>query len=254
MTRGLTTSFFRLLTLQGSYNYERLLGVGTGVAEEPLLRDLARTDGPEAYRAAVARAAGFFNSHPYLAGLAVGAAARAEYDHAPAQQVARMREALCGPLGSLGDRLVWAGWLPLTSGLTLVALALGAGWKAVAGFLIVYNVGHAALRWWALVAGWEHGARVAQALHAPLLQRAGGAVARGMAVAGGAALPAAAAALVAGLPVWGAAAAAALAGVGYVVLQARRESWNGLRFGLTAAAAALAVGVAVSVWVTGHLW
>src|SRR2546422_542378 len=144
--------------VQGSYNYERLLGVGVGVAEEPLLRDLA--DGK--YRPAVARGAHFFNAHPYLIGLAVGAAARAEHDGAAPDQIERLREALCGPLGSLGDRLVWAGWLPFLSGLTLAAIALGAGWVAVAAFLIVYNIGHVALRWWALKAGWTHGVHVSE--------------------------------------------------------------------------------------------
>ena len=125
---SLAAALLRLFAVQGSYNYERLLGVGVGVAEEPLLRDLA--DGK--YRPAVARGAHFFNAHPYLIGLAVGAAARAEHDGAAPDQIERLREALCGPLGSLGDRLVWAGWLPFLSGLTLAAIALGAGWIAVA--------------------------------------------------------------------------------------------------------------------------
>src|SRR5213078_546986 len=117
--------------VQGSYNYERMLGVGVGVAEEPLLRDL----GNGQYGPAVARGAHFFNAHPYLAGLAVGAAARAEHDGAAPDQIERLRTALCGPLGSVGDRLVWAGWLPLTAGLAIAGVALGLGWTAVLGFL-----------------------------------------------------------------------------------------------------------------------
>ena len=182
---ALARALLRLFAVQGSYNYERMLGVGVGVAEEPLLRDLK--DGQ--YGPAVARGAHFFNAHPYLIGLAVGAAARAEHDGASPDQVERLREALCGPLGSVGDRLVWAGWLPFLSGLTLVAIALGAGWMAVAAFLIVYNVGHVALRWWALRAGWTHGARVSVALHNPFLQRAGAVLGPAMAFTIGAALP-----------------------------------------------------------------
>src|SRR5256886_7465612 len=91
--------------------------------------------GGAAYRAAVARGAHFFNAHPYLCGLAVGAAARAEHEGVPPEQVERLRTALCGPLGSLGDRLVWAGWLPFTSGLALVGVALGLGLSAILGFL-----------------------------------------------------------------------------------------------------------------------
>src|SRR5947208_9605690 len=134
-------SLLRLFTVQGSWNYERLQGIGVGVAEEPLLRDLQAAGNGAAYRAAVARGAHFFNAHPYLCGLAVGAAARAEHEGATPNQVERLRSALCGPLGSLGDRLVWAGWLPVTSGLALIGVALGLGMDAVLGFLIVYNVG-----------------------------------------------------------------------------------------------------------------
>ena len=175
----------RLFTVQGSWNYERMLGIGFGVAEEPLVRGLPRDE----YRAAIVRSAHFFNAHPYLCGMAVGAAARAEHDGVPAEQVERLRTALCGPLGSLGDRLVWAGWLPFNSGLALVGIALGWGWWAIAGFLAIYNVGHVGLRWWALRAGWAHGIRVVDALRHPLLRRAGALLGPAMAVAMGAVAP-----------------------------------------------------------------
>ncbi|MGH7646361.1 MAG: PTS system mannose/fructose/sorbose family transporter subunit IID [Gemmatimonadales bacterium] len=238
---GLVSAFLRLFTVQGSWNYERLLGVGFAVAEEPLLRDLA-TDGV-AYRAAVARGARFFNSHPYLAGLAVGAAARAEHDGVPADQVERLRAALCGPLGSLGDRIVWAGWLPFASGLALAAVALGAGWPAIAGFLVVYNVGHIALRWWALRAGWEYGARVAAALHHPALARATRLTGPAMALAVGFALPLVVAYLGAGLA--SAPARLLVAGVAagaFLLLRWRPDRLSGLRVGLALVAAALVVG------------
>src|SRR5262249_26774033 len=155
-----------------------------------------------AYREAVARAAHFFNAHPYLCGLAVGAAARAEHDGTPPQDIERLRTALCGPLGSLGDRLVWAAWLPLTSGLALAAVGLGRGWTAIIGFLLIYNVAHVSLRWWALRAGWANGTRVAVALRHPVLQRAEAALGPGMALTMGAALPLAAGYLAGPLPAW----------------------------------------------------
>jgi PTS system mannose-specific IID component len=235
-------ALLRLFTVQGSYNYERMLGLGIGVAEEPLLRDLRDgTDG--AYRAAVARAAHFFNAHPYLCGLAVGAAARAEHEGAPPAHVERLRTALCGPLGSLGDRLVWAGWLPLMSALAVVGGALGLGWVSVAVFLVVYNAGHVALRWWALRAGWEYGTRVAAALHHPVLLRAAAIVGPAMAVATGLALPLAAAYL--GGLFTGAAKTAVAAGaaVGFLVLRFKPGRVTGLRLGLTFVALALLGGL-----------
>ena len=238
---SLARALLRLFAVQGSYNYERMLGVGVGVAEEPLLRDLDEVQ----YRQAVARGAHFFNAHPYLIGLAVGAAARAEHDGASPDQVERLREALCGPLGSVGDRLVWAGWLPFLSGLTLVAIALGAGWLAVAVFLIVYNVGHVALRWWALRAGWTHGARVSVALHHPFLQRAGAVLAPAMAFTIGAALP-----LTTQYLAWPFEASARItlaivAGLAFLALRWPRAAGhlNGLRLTLGLAAVALVVAL-----------
>jgi PTS system mannose-specific IID component len=228
--------------VQGSYNYERMLGLGVGVAEEPLLRGLPADGAESPYRAAVARGAHFFNAHPYLAGLAVGAAARAEHDGAPADLIERLRAALCGPLGSIGDRLIWAGWLPLLSGLALAAISLGAGWTAVVAFLVVYNVGHVALRWWALRVGWAHGVHVASALHHPLLQRGTALAGPAMAAAVGAALPLTAQYLAAPFGAWARVVLAAAAVLGFVAIRALPGRLTGLRLALGLAALALVVG------------
>lgn len=235
---ALARAMLRLFAVQGSYDYERLLGVGVGVAEEPLLRDL----GDGRYRSAVARGAHFFNAHPYLIGLVVGAAARAEHDGAPPDQIERLREALCGPLGSLGDRLVWAGWLPFLSGLTLAAIALGAGWIAVGAFLVVYNIGHVGLRWWALKAGWTHGTRVSVALHHPVLHRATALLGPAMAFAVGLALPLTAGYLAAPFDSWARTVLAIVAALAFVALRWFGDRLNGLRLALLLSAVALVVG------------
>jgi mannose PTS system EIID component len=238
----LGASFLRLFSVQGSWNYERLLGLGVGVAEEPLLRNLpGGVDGP-AYRGAVARGAQFFNAHPYLCGLVVGASARAEHEGATPEQIRRLRAALAGPLGALGDRLVWAGLLPVLSALALVAIALGAGWYAVIGFLTVYNAAHVALRWWALHAGWTHGARVAAALHAPGLQRAAAWSGPVMAFVTGAALPIVAWQLTLPFEGWARSALLGAAAGGFALLQFRRLALSGLRLGLSLVAVALVAG------------
>lgn len=242
---GLARTLLRLFAVQGSYNYELMLGVGMGVAEEPLLRGLPADGAQSPYRSAVARGARFFNAHPYLVGLAVGAAARAEHEGAPPDLVERLRAALCGPLGALGDRLVWAGGLPLLSGLALAAIALGGGWAAVAAFLVAYNAGHVALRWWALRAGWAHGVRVATALHHPVLQRSVALVGPAMACAVGAALPLTAQYLAAPFDEWARGALAGAAALGFVALRALPGRVTGLRLGLALVAAALVAG---SLW------
>ena len=121
---------------------------------------------------ALGRSAGFFNTHPYLAGLAVGAMARAEHDGVPPDQVERLRSALKGPLGSLGDRLIWAGILPALSAVALVLAIWTHPLAGVAVFLLGYNGVHFLVRWWALRAGWRSGMKVAQELRNPVLRGA----------------------------------------------------------------------------------
>jgi len=157
--------FLRLLAIQGSWNYEILLGNGVGFCVEPALRLLPDGIHSARFKQALARESKYFNAHPYLASVAVGALARAELDGEPPERIERFRTALCGPLGSVGDRLVWAGWLPFCSLLALAVFGLGAGAVTVlAVFLGAYNLGHFGLRLWGLRTGWAHGLRVASAL------------------------------------------------------------------------------------------
>lgn len=161
----------RCFTLQAAWNYERMLGTGFGWAAAPALRAIAGEDEAR-LRGMIARQSTFFNAHPYLAGLAIGAALRAEHDREPPERIARLREALCGPLGSVGDRLFWAAWLPASAAVGLVCAALGAGVWAVVAFLVMYNAAHVYVRRWALQAGWSRGLHVAAALSTPLLRLA----------------------------------------------------------------------------------
>jgi mannose/fructose/N-acetylgalactosamine-specific phosphotransferase system component IID len=227
----------RLLTVQACFNYERMIGVGLGYASEPLLRDLPGGPGGERYRAALRRAAGYFNAHPYLTGLAAGALARAEHDDVPGEQIERLRTALLGPLGSVGDRLVWAGTLPAASA---VGLALSADARAgvgAAALLALYNAPHVALRVWGLRAGWRNGPRLGRALASPLIGFGLRVVGPVAAFAIGLALPRVAVRLVGGLDLaaWGATAAAAAAAV--IVNRWLAPSLGALRLGLLAAVA-----------------
>lgn len=219
----------RLLGIQGAWSYETMLGNGIAFALEPALRRLPGGRGGEAYRAAIARHSGYFNAHPYLAAVAVGALARAELDGVPAAQIERFRVAAPGPLGSVGDRLIWAGWLPLCSALALLAFGLGATpGQVLLLFLGLYNVGHLGLRIWGLHAGWSHGLRVAQALGNPILRQGPPHVARALALAAGIALPVAAQKLLGEgrVLLGGVLAAVALGALLVSRLQGRFEGWR----------------------------
>jgi mannose/fructose/N-acetylgalactosamine-specific phosphotransferase system component IID len=241
---GFVRALLRLLTVQACFNYERMIGLGLSHAIEPLLRTLpGGRDGPR-YRDAMQRSTRYFNAHPYMVGLAVGALARAEHDEVPDAQVERLRTALVGPLGAVGDRLIWAGTLPAASA---VGLALSANARAgigAAALLAVYNVPHVVLRVWGLVAGWRHGTALGRALAAPVLRGGLTVVGPLAACTVGFALPPVAARLVGPLDL--AAWVAAVAGVVLAVVTLRLVAprLGALRLGL-AAAAAVALGAAL---------
>lgn len=161
----LWSAWLRSFAVGGSWNYRTLLGSGIAYALLPVLRRV-HTGDPVRMRRALADHLQPFNAHPYMAALAVGALARAERDGVERETIRRFRRALSGPLGSLGDRTVWARWRPFC---LLVSLAawMGLGftpWTSVLLFLGLYNVGHLALRAWAFRTGWREGTDVAAAL------------------------------------------------------------------------------------------
>ena len=221
--------FLRMLAIQGSWNYEILLGNGIGFCLEPALRLLPGGVHTPAFKAALARESRYFNAHPYLASVAVGALARAELDGESPERIERFRTALCGPLGSVGDRLVWAGWLPFCSLAALAMFGLGFDTRPVVGFfLIAYNVGHLGLRVWGLHTGWKHGLRVATALGNPVLRRGPQQIGRLAALATGVAIPLAMARVIGpGRSLIGIVLlAVALGAILIVRLQGRIEGWR----------------------------
>lgn len=171
--------FLRAFSIQGSFNYRTLIGGGFAFALMPVLRRLHR-DGEE-LDAAVQRHSQLFNSHPYLAPVALGAVSRMEEAHDPAPVVERFKMAVRGSLGTLGDRVIWAGWRPVCLLAALALALLGAAWWAVVGaFLLVYNAGHLAVR----AAGFRMGVRWGREVGERLRRLPLGGVQRGLAWAG----------------------------------------------------------------------
>jgi PTS system mannose-specific IID component len=221
--------FGRLLAIQGSWNYETLLGNGIGFAVEPALRQLPGGVHGPAFKAAMVRQSAYFNAHPYLTSVAVGALARAELSGVAPERIERFRTALCGPLGSVGDRLVWAGWLPFSSLVALIVFGLGGRPPAViATFLLLYNAGHLGLRGWGLYVGWTKGLAVASALANPVMRQGPAYIARAAAMVAGIAIPLAAARVLErnGVPLGIVLLAGAVAAAALIRVHGRVEGWK----------------------------
>jgi mannose/fructose/N-acetylgalactosamine-specific phosphotransferase system component IID len=167
---GRARSLLRLAALQASWTYERMQGIGIGFAMEPLLAPLEENPGRAG--AARGRSTQYFNAHPFLAGAAVGALSRAELDGEPGERILRLRTALSGPLGALGDQLFWAGIVPAAMGLAMVGVTQGYGLGAIALVVLGYNALRVAVTAWGLRIGLAHGLRVAHAISESWLPRA----------------------------------------------------------------------------------
>ncbi len=179
----------RSLAIQASWNYRTMQGAGLAFALVPVLARLAGGD-REALAAAVGRHAGFYNGHPYLSTVAIGALARMESDGVESAQIEQFKNAIVGPLGGLGDRLVWARWRPMCALIAILAFSLGAPWwVAVGAFLVLYNAVQLGLRVWGLQFGWRHGREVGRALLASPLRRIPDRITIPLVFAGGAVVP-----------------------------------------------------------------
>ncbi len=232
----------RLLAVQAAWTYERMTGIGVGHAAAPLLRHHLRSQPREAQLAAIARSAEFFNSHPYLAGVAVGAVVRAERDGTQGPTILRLRTALSGPLGALGDQLVWAGQVPALIGLAVAAVPwMGA--SAVLLAVIVHNVLRLGLTVWGLDLGLREGLAVGGALQRSWLPRRADDAQRLAAFAVGLAVPVAGWFLLRQVP---SVSALSVIGVGVLggvlaVASPTRSRVTGLRVGLALVAVTLLV-------------
>ena len=88
------------------------------------------------------------------------------------EEIRRFKLAVRGPLGGLGDALVWVGWRPATVLAALVLAFAGAPpGVTVFFFLILYNLGHLALRAWGFRVGLEWGSQVGDSLRALALPK-----------------------------------------------------------------------------------
>ncbi|HET9066693.1 MAG TPA: PTS system mannose/fructose/sorbose family transporter subunit IID [Gemmatimonadales bacterium] len=235
-------ALIRLYGVQAAWTYERMAGIGVGHAAAPLLRDLFRDRPSEERRQAVARSTEYFNCHPYLAGIAVGAVVRAEEQGVPGAAITRLRTALSGPLGAIGDQLIWTGEVPIVMGVALALLPM-IGWWAVFAAVVVHNLLRFCLTLWGLDLGLAHGLGVGRALELSWLPPAARRAQRGAAFAVGLALP------IVSVWLWrdgapsGGLAVLALAIVGTVLVLSplTRTRVTGLRVGLVLLAVALLV-------------
>lgn len=156
--------FFRSFLIQAVWNYQSMLSIGFCFALVPVANKLFkdRQKRIEFYN----RHLNFFNAHPYFSSFALGAISRIEEDmviqgNDEYVKVDRLKNALMGPLGAIGDQLVWATLKPASILVCLLAVMLIDAYESKIIFLfvllIVYNIPHLYIRIFGIVKGYQAG-------------------------------------------------------------------------------------------------
>ena len=164
--------FFRSFFIQAVWNYQSMISVGFCLALVPVAKKLFkdRQDRMDFFN----RHLNFFNAHPYFTSFALGAIARVEEDlvlegEKEYYKVDRLRSALIGPLGAIGDQLVWATLKPasILIGMLLVLLIEGVQTKIIFLFILLalYNIPHIYIRFYGIVRGYHAGFEIYKLLN-----------------------------------------------------------------------------------------
>ncbi len=142
--------FIRSLSIQGSWNFPRMQGLGFFYS---LLPWLGKVSG-DGFKDACYRHLGYFNTNPYMSPYVLGVVSRLE-EEGKGEESVKARNSLMGPLGAMGDGYYWVTLLPVT---VLLSVSLSFFWMAAAPvlFLLLYNTVHLRNRWTYLNRGYQN--------------------------------------------------------------------------------------------------
>jgi len=110
-----------------------------------------------------------FNANPYLASYVVGAVTKLEEDKISGEQIERFKDSSQGPLGALGDRLIWQNLRPALLILGIV-LSSVIGILGAVSFFLIFNFHQAYLRARGIMKGYALGFGVSSDLSLGYLQ------------------------------------------------------------------------------------
>lgn len=166
--------YLRTLTLQASWNGQRMQNLGLLVSLLPWLR--RQRWGINRDRMFCRRYFEYFNTNPYMANLIIGGLLRLETESVlegqdPTLMGRRFRDSLCRAFASLGDQLFWLGVRPA---LTMALCLLGMFGQLRAIILLVgaFAVTQLFLRFWSLGRSYELGLDIVDLLNHPHWHRA----------------------------------------------------------------------------------
>ena len=151
--------FFRSLTMEYSWNYERQQHMGFCYSMLPIIRRVY--DNKEDQIQAAKRHMEFFNTTPYISTLILGISsameeANANDDRFDASSINSIKAALMSPLAGIGDSLFWGTLRVIATGLG-VSLSMQGNILGPLLFLLVFSIPAYIVRWLCLKWGYGFG-------------------------------------------------------------------------------------------------
>jgi len=119
--------FTRSLLLQACWSFEGMQNLGFLMSLDPWLRRVYPE--PAEYRAAVLRHLGYFNTHPYMAGIVLGVVGSMEERRSAMigeerknyeQRIEQMKKSLSAALAAIGDSFFWGALKPACAAWTIL--------------------------------------------------------------------------------------------------------------------------------------
>ncbi len=147
--------FFRSLTIQTSFNFHTMQGLGFAFSLLPLTT-AGKFSGHKQKEAFLLRHLQMFSTNPYLVPAVVGSVARIEEEGDGARDAEDLKKALMGAYAAIGDSFFWGG-LRLFASAWSTLLAISGSFYAPLVFLLLFSPPQILVRAGGFVHGFHSG-------------------------------------------------------------------------------------------------
>ncbi|GBD80719.1 PTS system mannose-specific transporter subunit IID [Tetragenococcus halophilus subsp. halophilus] len=157
--KDLRKVFWRSFQMEFSWHYERQMNLAYAYAMIPILKRVYKSK--EQMSASLKRSLEFFNTTPHIVTLILGINAAMEEENAEDENfdvstIDSIKTSLMGPLAGIGDSFFWGTLRLIATGIG-TSLALQGNILGPILFLLVFNVPHILLRYFATNWGYKLG-------------------------------------------------------------------------------------------------
>ncbi|WGE31962.1 PTS mannose transporter subunit IID [Actinobacillus genomosp. 2] len=160
---------------QGSWNFERMQGLGFAYSMVPVIKCLYPDQNSQERKDAIKRHLEFFNTQPFVAAPVLGVTIAMEEERANGKEIDNaaingIKVGLMGPLAGVGDPIFWGTVRPVFAALG-AGIALNGSILGPILFFVLFNLVRLATRYYGVTYGYKKGLDVVQDMSGGLLQK-----------------------------------------------------------------------------------